>query len=211
MAERELIPSNSNKSKEQALTQKPDRPHAKPVAKRMEGKKKETALQKFAHTFLDDEVDNIGEYMVKELIVPTVKDIIINFITFALWGDRRVGSSYRDGGKRRTNYNSISTSGRVDTDRNRRNQEDYAKERRDFDVDNIVFSTREEADIVLTKLEDYMDQYDQVTVGYLYELLGESGPYTLEYYGWRNLDRARIRHVANGYALDLPRPVRLER
>lgn len=204
MAEREL----PVKSESTSLEPKKDRPHAKPVAKRLETK--ETTAKKFARLFLADDVGDIGEYLVKDLIIPTIKDVFLNFMTAALWGDRRSGSSYRDSsGRRRTDYNGISrNSPRRDRDRDR---EDYSASRREFDIDNLVFATREQADIVLTRLEDYLEDYGQVTVGYLYELMDESGPYTLEYYGWRNLDRASVRRVRNGYALDLPRPVRIEK
>ena len=206
MAERKIPESTTSLE-----PKKPERPHATAVAKRIE--RKETVPQKFAHLFLADDVGDIGEYLVKDLIIPTIKDVFLNFMTAALWGDRRSGSSYRDSRKDRTYYNSISRSSRVGTDRSRRDREEYSDrgERKDFDIDNIVLATREEADIVLTRLEDYMVDYGQVTVGYLLELLDESGPYTAEYYGWRNLDRASVRRVRNGYSLDLPRPVRLEK
>lgn len=214
MAERELFPAN-NKPEETTTLEKKERPHAKPVAKRVEVK--ETVWKKFKSDFLAEDVGDIGDYLVKELIIPTIKDTFMNFLAAALWGDRRGGTVYRDSrGQRRTDYNGISRTARVGSDReersnSRRDRENYSEGRPDFDLDNIVFSTREEADIVLTRMEDYMDDYGQVTVGYLMELMDESCPYTAEYYGWRNLDRASIRRVRNGHQLMLPRPVRLER
>jgi hypothetical protein len=103
---------------------------------------------------------------------------------------------------------------RVGSDRDRssrRDREDYSSDRPDFDLDNIVLPNRDAADLILTRMEDYIDDYDQVTVGYLMELMDESCPYTAEYYGWRSLDHAMIRRVRNGYKLILPRLVRLER
>jgi len=216
MAERELFPSNSNKQKDaEALTPVAEREHAKPVAKRVTTKKKDRLGRKFADYFFDENIGDIGEYLVKDLIVPMVKDTIIDFMTAALWGDRRSGSSYRDSnGRRRTDYAGIGRSSRIGTDRSRRDdrdREDYSNPRREFDIDNIVFRTREEADAVLTRMEDYMAEYGHVTVGYLYELMEESAPYTAEYYGWRNLDRATIRRVGGGHELRLPRPVRIEK
>lgn len=211
MAEHDLFPKNretSGAGDSKALTNPPERQHAKPVAKRIASRKKKTFGQNFVELFLADDVGDIGTYLVKDLIVPTIKDVFLNFMTAALWGDRRSGSIYRDSGRQRTNYNGVS---RNQAPRRERDREDYSAGKRDFDLDNLVFNTREEADIVLTRLEDYMVDYGQVTVGYLLELMDESGPYTAEYYGWRNLDRASVRRVRNGYALDLPRPVRIER
>lgn len=207
MAERELFPANNNPKTENETTAL-TRPHAKPVAKRLETK--ETTAKKFVKLFLAEDVEDIGEYLVKDLIIPTIKDVFLNFMTAALWGDRRSGNSYRDSsGRRRTDYSSISRSSpRRERDRDR---EDYSSGRKDFDIDNLMFATREQADLVLTRLEDYIDDYGFVTVGYLLELLGESSAYTSEYYGWRNLDRASVRRVGNAHKLNLPRPVRIEK
>ena len=204
MAEREL----PAKSESTSLEPKKERPHAQPVAKRVEVK--ETVWKKFKSDFLAEDVNDIGEYLVKDLIIPTIKDVFLNFMTAALWGDRRSGSSYRDSsGRRRTDYNSISRN--TPRRERERDREDYSSDRRGFSLEDVVFATREEADITLTRMEEYIDDYGQVTVGYLYELMGESGPYTAEYYGWRNLDRAAVRRVSNGHKLVLPRPVRLEK
>ena len=204
MAEREL----PGKSESTSLEPKKERPHAQPVAKRVEVK--ETVWKKFKSDFLAEDVNDIGEYLVKDLIIPTIKDVFLNFMTAALWGDRRSGSSYRDSsGRRRTDYNSISRN--TPRRERERDREDYSSDRRGFNLEDIVFATREEADMTLTRMEEYIDDYGQVSVGYLYELMDESCPYTAEYYGWRNLDRAAIRRVSNGHKLILPRPVRLEK
>ena len=208
MAERELFPSNKPKN-EELIPQKNKREHAKPVAKRIQTK--ETFGQKFKKDFLAEDVNDIGGYLWHDLIIPNLKDTFLNFLYAALWGDRRSGSyTYRDTkGRERRDYSGISRAGRVNVDRDRERREP-SSERKDFNLDNIVLRTREEADIVLTKMEDYMLEYGQVTVGYLYELLGESCPYTAEYYGWRDLDRASVKRVRDGCQLILPRPVRIE-
>lgn len=218
MAERnDIFPSNSNKSRqERALANTEptvDREHPKPVAKRLEGKKQETFGQKFARLFLAEDVGDIGEYLVKDLIIPTIKDTFLNFMAAALWGDRRAGSVYRADAKQRTNYNKISTVSRVGIDREHRKEaprENYADERKQLNISDIVFKTKIEADTVLRRMLEHLDEYGVVTVGYLYDLMEESGPYTAEYYGWRNLRYARVIRVRNGFSLELPDPVRLE-
>ena len=213
MAEyKDIFPSNSNRSLEKIETESvPERVHAKPVAKRLAGKKQETTLQKFRNLIFADDINDIGDYLVKDLIVPTIKDVFLNFMNALLWGDRRSGNGYRDNSRQRTNYNRISSTARVETPRRSSERTDYNEERNQFNVDNIVFATKAEAEEILAKLEDYIEDYGQVTVGYLYELMDESGPWTVEYYGWRSLRSARITRVQNGYSLDLPRPIRLEK
>ena len=213
MAERELFPNNSERAKEQALVpQKIERDRPEPVAHRVKVKKKETTGQKFKRLFFAEDINDIGGYLVNDLIVPSIKETFLNFMTAALMGDRRSNSGYYRGGKNgdsKTNYNKISTQGRVGFER--RQKEDYSDDRKQFDIDNILFATKAEADEILSRMDDCIENYGVVTVGYLYDLLEESGPYTLEYYGWRSLRTARVVHVRNGYSLELPRPIRLER
>lgn len=206
MAERELFPSNKQNS-EELVPKKKEREHAKPVAKRVQ-----TFGEKFKRDFLAEDINDIGGYLWHELIIPNLKDTLLNFLYTALWGERgRGASSYRDTkGRERRDYSGISRVGRVNVDRDRDRREPL-NERKDFNLDNMIFRTREEADMVLAKMEDYRRQYDgQVTVGYLYELLGESCPYTAEYYGWRDLTQASVQRVRNGCQLILPKPVRIE-
>ena len=218
MAERELFPANNRPALEkpepaQEEEKQITRPHAQPVAKRLKGKKEETFGQKFTRTFFDENINDIGEYLVKDLIIPRIKDVIIDFVTAALVGNRQSGS-YRSGDKSRTYYNRISNAGRVGiSERSRREREDRSRERDkvEFNLDDIVFGSKAQAESVLSKMNDYLCEYGQVTVGYLLELLDESSTYTDEYYGWRDLDRAYVQHVRNGYSLELPRPVRIEK
>lgn len=74
-------------------------------------------------------------------------------------------------------------------------------------LDELVFDTKEKAMRMKARLEDYLDDYKWVPVGYLFELMDESVSYDAEYYGWKNLDRASVRRVINGWRLVLPRPI----
>lgn len=70
----------------------------------------------------------------------------------------------------------------------------------------IIPSSREDAEMVLDKLRWVIDQYDVVSVGDLYELLGVMGAYTDNKWGWTNLVNAEVRQVREGWLIDLPDP-----
>lgn len=67
MAEHEMFPSNSSRSRETKLAtrQNQDREHVNGVAKRIEEPKQETGVQKFVHLFLAEDVNDIGDYLLR--------------------------------------------------------------------------------------------------------------------------------------------------
>lgn len=216
MAERkDMFPSDNGGLIER---KPPERKHGTAIAKRVSTKAEETFGQKFKRVFLADNLEDLGPYIVNNLIGPAVRNMIIDFWEALLLGDRGgYDSRYRKSSGGRTNYSRISTAGGIGFDRDRerrrlreREKEDYSDERKQLDISDLVFRTKVEAEEIISRLEDYIENYDCAPVGYLYELIEESGPYTAEYYGWSNLRGARIERVKNGYQLKLPRPVRLD-
>jgi hypothetical protein len=72
--------------------------------------------------------------------------------------------------------------------------------------DEIILSSRPQADRVLDGLYEQLSRYDQVTVATLYELVGISAEFTDHRYGWTSLNGSNIRRVREGFLLDLPTP-----
>ena len=77
------------------------------------------------------------------------------------------------------------------------------------EFDDIILATRDEAESVLNRMYDLLGDYKMVTVAELYTMVGISGDFTNENWGWRNLQSAKIRRVRDGYLIDLPRPEEL--
>ena len=69
----------------------------------------------------------------------------------------------------------------------------------------FVFDTRKEAEEVLDRMDDLIDTYGVVSVADLYDLVGISGNYTDNKYGWTNLRNADVQRVRDGYLLKLPK------
>lgn len=72
-------------------------------------------------------------------------------------------------------------------------------------VDDILFSTKSDADIVLAQLVDLIEMYGFASVSDYYELTGFVGAHTDERYGWSDLSTASIKRVKNGWAISFPR------
>ena len=74
-----------------------------------------------------------------------------------------------------------------------------------YDYDDIILDTRKEAEEVLDRMDDLIDNYGVVSVADLYDLVGISGNYTDNKYGWTNLRNADVQRVRDGYLLKLPK------
>jgi hypothetical protein len=74
---------------------------------------------------------------------------------------------------------------------------------------DIVLETRKEAEHILTKLEELIENYDIATVADLYQFVGLNEQEFDNYYGWRNLSEANIVRISAGYSLNLPNAVLL--
>ena len=88
-------------------------------------------------------------------------------------------------------------------------RKDYAPRRpgRTFEYDNVYLDTRQEAEDVIERMEDILEQYGSVSVGDLYDLCDVSGDPTDWDYGWRSLRDAYSERTRDGFfTIKLPRP-----
>ena len=68
----------------------------------------------------------------------------------------------------------------------------------------IVLGSPEEANLVLKRLKEILEQYELVSMADLYDLVGLPTTYLDNKWGWSNLDGLEIRAVKEGYLLDFP-------
>jgi hypothetical protein len=74
---------------------------------------------------------------------------------------------------------------------------------------NIMFDTKKDANKVLSGLKDILERYNVVSVADLHDLVGESGSYTDNKYGWTDLKEMKIVKKTNGYMLRMPEVITL--
>ena len=58
-------------------------------------------------------------------------------------------------------------------------------------------------------MDELIDQYGVVSVGDLYDLVGVTGAYTDNNYGWTDLRTASVVRTRDGYMIKLPRALAL--
>ena len=220
MAEHEL-PSNSNKSKGQGpfvpipprVTEYSTTPtvtiEEKPapvvVGKRMVVK--ESAFKKFIFMFLADDIDDIGRYLKEDLIIPSVKGIICNFVEAAFAGKRvsGIGSSPITSNDP-LKYHRVGMAGKAQMLQlgNKQTQpeppNEFKRMARDLDIDKgLLFASKKEATDCLVSMIGQIKMYGFVSVGYLLDIIEETNPTT-----WDNLDSAVMKQQNGGWLLLLP-------
>ena len=80
-----------------------------------------------------------------------------------------------------------------------------------YSYDDIIYSTKGDAEITLEKMFELLQQYQAVSIADLFDLSGLTSPngYTDHKYGWTNLQSACVVRVNGGYMLRLPRAEQL--
>lgn len=210
MAHRELVineedfPSNSAK-KEQVVVEKIE----------IEGnvkQKKKSLGKKINETLFDEDAKSVGMYIFEDVFLPTLKnlisDIITNGINAMLFGEGKPANSNvrRDRGRSYVSYNSYYEDRR---DRGGHRQLDRGRRAR-HDFDEVIFDRRSDAEKVLSRLIDVVEEYDQVSVADFYDFVDIESSYTDRNWGWDNLRDAYVDRVRNGYIIVFPRTVVLD-
>lgn len=205
----ENFPSNSN----EARVLRPVTPEREPLAKVVNGKfdrRKKPLGTRMREMFLGSDTKGVIDYVINDVLVPAFKDMITDSVTEGI--QRMVFGDSRPPRRSRPSNNTYSSSShtnytRYSTIPSRRDDRPTIsrRARATHDFDEIIIQERDEAEDVLTVLEDYVEKYGFASVKDLYELVGIEPNHVDDNWGWSNLNTARVRRVSNGYLLELPR------
>lgn len=184
-------------------TKAEERQKIEKVVKNRVTTQKKSLGQKFGETFLSDESGGVGSYIFNDVLIPALKDTFVDMvegaINMAFYGDTRRRSHGR------SNF-SRSSIEKVPYDDSFGRRRSAPRGRARYDMDNIRFKTRADADLTLDTLTEYLDKYDSVSVGDVYESLGIPTQANDFHYGWYELGGAHIRKSRDGgYVLEMPR------
>lgn len=195
---------NSHKSKE------PQEPvPEKKLEKVVHGKvtaKKKSEVSKLADIFIPGDVANVKSYVIMDVLIPAVKkaisDIVTNGIDMILYGES--GRTRKNTPASRVSYSQY-----YDRDRVRRDRDPVAP-RANYSYNDILLDNRGEAEEVLARMDELVATYGMVSVADLNELVGITGNYTDNNYGWTNIKSAYVQRVRDGYLLKLPRALPID-
>lgn len=201
---------NSNKKKEQE--KKAAEKKVEPIA--LEGsvvEKKRSVATKFKNLFFGGDFKTSAQYVASEIVMPGMRNMVGDAAKGAvdrvLYGDRggrdkRTGSDYGS----RVSYNRP-----VNRDRGQDGRRAYLPDQaphpyrtNTMEINDLVFSTREDAEKVLTTMYDFLESYDLVSLADVYEMVGLPTKYTDTQWGWTELRASSVTQRSNGYLIDLP-------
>ena len=193
---------NSNRFKEDQKQQE------KRVEKVVTGKvvtKKKSGLSKFADEIISEDAKNVKSYVIGDVLIPALKkavvDIVTDGINIIFYGGARSGGSRSTAD--RVSYRNYYDRGGTSSSHYRSNNTGYS-------YDDIVLNSRGEAEDVLDRMYELLDTYGLVRVADLYDLVGITGNYTDNKYGWTSLRGAEIVRVRDGYMIKMSRAVPID-
>ena len=190
------IKPNSHKYK----TENSEKKKIEPVVKSGAKLRKKNELQKVAGSIISEDAKSVKSYILMDVLVPAIKDaiedIVTNGIRMLLRGDTSARRSGPSGGISHISYNKAY---------DRRDRSSLDRPRGVMDFDDLILPTRYEAEEVLRSLDDLIETYRIVSVADMYEAAGiRDCEYTARNYGWKDIRRAEVVHVRNGYWLKMP-------
>lgn len=175
---------------------------------------RKTIWKKTKDIFLEADLKSVGFYVVHDVAIPAfrslVADTLIKGIERAIYGEPAIRR--RDFGRSRTTYTSYQTPvvrpGYSDysTRYNPRTPmlQDPRAMRRSSRED-FILSSREDAEFLVSAMNDILEQYDVVTVTDLNKLVGYPSPYTDNGWGWTYLGNVDIRQIGDHqFLIDFP-------
>ena len=199
----ENYPSNSHKSKE--VEEKRPEKNVTKVVSGTARKRKRGSVEKLADVFLPEDIHSVRDYVIRDVIIPKVKDVLHDIGSEAwdsFWGIS--GRSHRVSTASRVSYDRFSTKQKPTT------SSIETRTRTGYSYDNVVLDNRGEAEEVLTRMDELIETYGVVTVADLYDLVGITCQYTDNKYGWTNIRNASVVRIREGYAIKMPKALPID-
>jgi hypothetical protein len=197
-------PANSAKSRK---AKEEPRPKVEKVVEGEVTKRKKSVGGKILGNFISEDSPSVVHYVVMEVMLPAAKNMVSDAVSQGierlLFGDARPSRGNRPG---YTNYSRQGTGQRYipGSPMNDQRPPLSRQARASHDFDDVIIASRAEAEDVLDRLRDLIDQYQVATVNDLYDLVGLTGEFTDDKWGWYDLRPAGVRAIRGGYLLKLP-------
>ena len=196
---------NSHKSREEQQTAKASEKKVEKVVSGSVKARKKSEIQKIADVFIMEDAEKVKSYILMDVLVPAVKkavsDIVTNGVDMILYGE--TGRTKKNGTASRVSYRSCYDK--------REDRRDYSstRTRTGYDYDDVILDNRGEAEELLSRMDELISTYGLVSVADFYDLLGITGSYTDNKYGWTDIRNASVVRVRDGYTIKLPRALPL--
>jgi len=198
---------NSNKSKHENVDEKIGEPKLEKVVTGKVITKKKGFFQKLSDEFISEDATSLKSFIFGDVLIPAIKkaisDIVTNGIDMILYGGNGTGRKYTSDRISYKNYTSYSNN---NTSAIRRGNDRIVG----YSYDDIILDSRGEAEEVISRMDELIEAYGLVRVADLYDLVGITGNFTDNKYGWTNIRNAQIIRVRDGYMIKMPRAIPID-
>lgn len=180
--------------------------------------KKVGLWSKFKSIFMGGDATSVGEFVLMDVIVPSIRDMIFaagtQSLERAMYGDTTYrGSSpiHRPPGGRTTIRYDKPGASKYAPGPGPGNMR-AMRQPMQAELDDIIFDNRIDAQMVLDDLTGLVNTYEFSTVADYKQFVGITPEHTDNRYGWNdNIYQARLqRTVGGGYRLRLPNPIPID-
>ena len=179
-------------------------------------RRKKSLWKEVKGEFISEDAPTVGSYLLYDILLPALRDLVSDIGHGAL--DMAMGTDnrrYRSRGRSRRDdrtYISYDRYWDYEPPRSRRSRyddedDDYRGFRRSNrrvpsseDLAEFIFDSKKEAEDLLREMDEQIDRYDNVSVGYFLGRIRQDmpGDWAVENWGWFNLDTAKIKHAYGG-------------
>lgn len=172
--------------------------------------KKKSLTRKFKDLFVEADFKSVVRYIVADVLLPSARNMIVDASTKGIermmYGEssmrRRSSVGY---GSRVTYNNPINRGYRDSVGRNAPTVERGPRSSR-MSRDDVVLSSREDAELVLERMNDIIETYGEATVSNLNELCGFPSSHVDEKWGWTYLGDVDVKQTRDGFLIDFTSP-----
>lgn len=208
--------SKDEKPKSFFITAGEERKKLEPVITTEVITRKKPTGRRFKEIFFGGDLRSVSGYVAADVIFPAIRnliaDVVIKGMERYVFGESAFSRRRTPEYKPRTIYNNPINRQRDPRDfRDYRDtvaylpdQPPYRRGRPRQDMNEIILSSRQEAETVLESLLNSLDLYGVVSVADLNDLVGLTSSFVDQKWGWLVLHNIEIRQVREGYLIDLP-------
>lgn len=166
----------------------------------------------FKAIFGETDTRSVAEYVIVDVMIPAARNLIFDVLSEGLkrkmYGDSASRRYLPGSGSRVTSYTPYNrpVERRYSPLSNSYPQRSTPPPSSKHDRENFVLSSRQEAELVLERMNDIIDSYEVVSVADLNELVGLPTSHIDNKWGWTYLADVDIRQVREGYLINFPLP-----
>jgi hypothetical protein len=172
---------------------------------------KKSIGRKFKDLFIEADLKTVIRYVATDVLLPAARNTIVDAsskgIERLMYGESAVRRRNFGVGPRVTYNNPINRgyrdSGPFHSPRNAPAVSPAPRSSR-HSRDEFFLSSREEAELVLERMNDIIDTYEVVSVADLNQLAGLPTTHVDNKWGWVYLGDVQIRQIREGYLIDFP-------